>query len=152
MANCLIFAISYVRLCKKCLHYFCLTKKWMMMEIMDKSDCRIIWYLLAGLKPIILCFVHSVWFVKYLFSAEIWFVKMPTRTVKYKSWVVKLNPEVSVHQLHHELASKKTYSPKWKITITSVRRLIWGKYSVWSWLLVHLCKMMISPAVFFVGC
>ena len=45
---------------KKCLHKFCLTKIWVMMEIVDKSDCQIIWYLFAGLKPMSLCSVHSI--------------------------------------------------------------------------------------------
>ena len=54
------------------------------------------WYLFAGLKPIILCFVHSIGFAKYVFSAEIWFVKTSTRIVKYGSWVVKSNPVASM--------------------------------------------------------
>ena len=40
-------------------------------------------------------------------------------------------------------------SPKWKITITSVSTVSQEQYSIWSWVLVHLCKMMISPGFFF---
>ena len=93
MVNCLVFSICYVRLCKKwCLQSICLTKRWMMMEIIDKSDCQIIWCLFAGLKPIILRSVHSIWFMKYICFAEIWFVKTSTGIVKHESRVIKLNP------------------------------------------------------------
>ena len=44
----------------------------------------------------------------------------------------------------------KKNSPKWKVTITSVTRHISGTVSMWSWFLVQLCKMMISPGVFFI--
>ena len=54
--------------------------------------CRIIWYLFAGFKTITLCSVSSIWFMKYVFFAEIWFVKTSTRIVKYESRVVKSNP------------------------------------------------------------
>ena len=37
-------------------------------------------------------FVHSLWFVKYMFSTKIWFVKSSTKIVKYESRVVKSNP------------------------------------------------------------
>ena len=93
MVNCLVFSICYVRLCKKwCLQSICLTKRWMMMEIIDKSDCQIIWCLFAGLKPIILRSVHTIWFMKYICFAEIWFVKTSTGIVKHESRVIKLNP------------------------------------------------------------
>ena len=52
--------------------------------------------ILAGFKTIILCSVHSIRFVKYEFSTEIWFVKTPKRIVKYESRVVKSNAE-AVH-------------------------------------------------------
>ena len=48
---------------------------------------RIIWYLFTGFKIIILCSVHSLWFVRYVFSAKIWFVKTWTRIVKCESRV-----------------------------------------------------------------
>ena len=38
---------------------------------------------------------------------------------------------------------------KWKLT-TSVRAISQEQYSIWSWILVHMCKMMISPANFFI--
>ena len=43
------------------------------------------------LKTIILCSVSSIWFVKYVFFAKIWFLKTSTRIVKYESRVVKAN-------------------------------------------------------------
>ena len=52
--------------------------------------------ILAGFKTIILCSVHSIRFVKYEFSTEIWFVKISKRIVKYESRVVKSNTE-AVH-------------------------------------------------------
>ena len=56
--------------------------------------CQIIWYLFESFKTIILCSPCSVWFVKYVLSAKIWFVKTSTRIVTYESWVVKLNSGV----------------------------------------------------------
>ena len=70
----------------------------MLLEIIDENVLtklwyyQIIWYLFAGFNTIILCSVHSIWFVKYLFSAKIWFVKSSTRIMKCKSQVIKLNP------------------------------------------------------------
>ena len=45
-------------------------------------------------RPLILCTVHSIWFVKYVFSAKIWSVKTSIRIVKYESRarVAKSNP------------------------------------------------------------
>ena len=54
--------------------------------------CRINWYLFAGFKTIILRSFHFQWFVKYMFSAKISFVKTSTSIVKYESRVVKSNP------------------------------------------------------------
>ena len=48
----------------------------------DVSGTQIIRYLSAGFKTIILCYVQSIWFGKYAFSAELWFVKTSTRVVK----------------------------------------------------------------------
>ena len=39
-----------------------------------------------------MCSLHSIWFMKYEFSAEIWFVKTSNRIMKYESQVVKVNP------------------------------------------------------------
>ena len=58
--------------------------------------CQIIWNLFLGLKIIILCFVHTVWFVKYVFFAKIWFVETSVRIVKYESRIVKSNPVESL--------------------------------------------------------
>ena len=41
-------------------------------------------------------------------------------------------------------------NPKWKITITYVNAISQEQYSIWSWFLIHLCKMMISPGFFFI--
>ena len=38
-------------------------------------------------------FVHWLWFVKYVFSTKIWFVKTSTWFLKYESRVVKSNPD-----------------------------------------------------------
>ena len=54
--------------------------------------CRIILYLFAGFKIIILCSVHPKWFMKFVFSAKMWFMKTSTRIVNYESQVAKLNP------------------------------------------------------------
>ena len=64
----------------------------MMLEIVDKNvfktmalqnnlvhTCR------NTCKTIILCFVHSMCFVKYVFPAKIWFVKTSTKIVKCES-------------------------------------------------------------------
>ena len=82
------------------------------MEIVDKSDCWIIWSLFPGLKTVMLCSVHYLWFVKYVFSAEIWFVKTSTRVVKYKSQVIKLNPDDNIQMLHMEDKSGWLIIPK----------------------------------------
>ena len=54
--------------------------------------CQIVWYLFAGFKTIILCSVPSIWFVIYVFSGKICYMKTSTRVVKYESRVVKSNP------------------------------------------------------------
>ena len=55
--------------------------------------------LLNNLVPICRLWHHnlvssscSVWFLKYDFSAKIWFMKTTTRIVKYESRVLKRNP------------------------------------------------------------
>ena len=92
-----------------------------------KSDCRIIWYLFAGLKPIILYSVHSILFVKYLFSSEIWFVKTSTRIVKYESRVVKSSP--------HPKAMTIT---KNKACIVSLMKIAiwWGRNNIFNSVLI----------------
>ena len=49
--------------------------------------CQIIWYLFAGFKAIILCSVHSRWFVKYVFL------------LKYDSWKLQLESWNTNHKL-----------------------------------------------------
>ena len=101
MVYCPAFSICYFWLRNKwCFQNFCLIKKWLMLEIGDKSFLKlwhrqIIWYLFASFKDIILCSVHSIWFVKCVFSAQIRFVKTLTRIVKHESRVAKSNPEQS---------------------------------------------------------
>ena len=51
-----------------------------------------IWYLFTGFKTMIFCSVGSMWFMKYKFSAKIWFVETSTRIVKYESQVIKSSP------------------------------------------------------------
>ena len=41
-----------------------------------------------------MCSVHSIWFVKYVHSAKIWFMKTSSRIMKYETWVVKSNPDL----------------------------------------------------------
>ena len=55
-------------------------------------QCQTVWYLFASFKTIILCSLHSMRFMKYVFSAKIWFVKTSTRVVKYELEVIKSNP------------------------------------------------------------
>ena len=43
--NCLVFSMYHFRLCKKCLHNFCLIRKWMPLEIVDKNVFKIITFL-----------------------------------------------------------------------------------------------------------
>ena len=103
MVNCLVFSNCYIRHCKNWyLQYFCLIKKRKMLEIiiiiiivfLKLWHCQIIWYLFACFKVIILGSFHSIWFVKYVFSAKLRFVKPSTRLVKYESRVLKSNPEL----------------------------------------------------------
>ena len=39
-------------------------------------------------------------------------------------------------------------SPKWKVKINLSHATPQEQYSIWSWFLVHLCKMMITPGIF----
>ena len=59
------------------------------------SQYGITWFLFAGylVKDQILCSVYSIWFMKYVFFAKIWFVKTSIKIVKYESRVVKSNPD-----------------------------------------------------------
>ena len=59
------------------------------------SQYGIAWFLFAGylVKDQILCSVYSIWFMKYVFFAKIWFVKTSIKIVKYESRVVKSNPD-----------------------------------------------------------
>ena len=57
---------------------------------------------------VILCSVHSVWFVNCVFSAKICFVKTSTRIVKYELWVVKSNTECKNLELSFNV--KKTWT------------------------------------------
>ena len=50
-------------------------------------------YLFAGFKTIILCSVHSIRLVEYMFSAKMWFVKISSKIAKDESRVAKSNPE-----------------------------------------------------------
>ena len=89
------FSNCHFQLCKKwCLQNFYSVKKQMM--LLKLWHCWLIWYLFAGFKTLILCSGHSIWFVKYLLSAKIWFLKTSTRIVKCESQVIKLN--LGTHQ------------------------------------------------------
>ena len=82
---------------KWCLQNFCLRKKRMIVKSSIRMfsklwQCQTVWYLFASFKTIILCSLHSMRFMKYVFSAKIWFVKTSTRVVKYELEVIKSNP------------------------------------------------------------
>ena len=69
----------------------------MMVEIVDKNAFKIIkmsnnLVLLCRYQIIVLFSVLSIQFMKYAFSAEIWFMKTSIRILKFKSRVVKSNP------------------------------------------------------------
>ena len=82
---------------------------------------RIIWYLFEGFKTVIVCSVHSVRFMKFVFCAKIWFVKTSTRIVKYESHVATSNPGF----LHNSQGGCWNSTYAW----TSERYL----YFVWEW-------------------
>ena len=69
-------------------------------------QCRVIWYFFVGSKIIILSSALSVWFLKYVFLAKIWFVKLSTRIVKYESRVVKPNPARILKRSRHDFSGK----------------------------------------------
>ena len=92
MANCLVFAIRYVRLCKK-LYNFYLTKKWMIMGIVDKNDYQIIWYLFADLNLV---------FCPFYMIREVCFQQ------KYDSW----KPQLESWNTNHESLNRTLVS--WK--------------------------------------
>ena len=48
-----------------------------------------------------------------------------------------------------KVLGKMPDSPKWKQSLHLSCAISLEKYSRWSWFLVHLCKMMISPGGFF---
>ena len=70
---------------------------WLKITFLKLWHCQIICYLFAGFKAIVLCSVHSIWFVKYVFSNKIWFVKTSTRIMKYEPRVGKstLGPKIN---------------------------------------------------------
>ena len=86
MVSHLVLAICHFQLHKKwCLQNFYSIKKWVMLEINDNSfgtmttpdNLVFIW-------RYFLCSVHSMWFVKCVSFAKIWFVKISARIVKSK--------------------------------------------------------------------
>ena len=93
--NCLVFAICYLWVHKNISlqNIFAQQKNrwcWKLAigMFLRKWRCHITLYLFAGFKSIFLCSIHSLWFVKYVFTANIWFVKF----YEYKSQDVKSNP------------------------------------------------------------
>ena len=75
-----------------------------MLEIANKKVFKIMTLLddlvlIYSFKTITLRPVHSIWFVKHVFSANIWFVKSSITIAKYKSKVIKSNPELSPTEL-----------------------------------------------------
>ena len=96
--KCLVFAICYLGIKKLSLkNIFALQRnRWCWKSairmFLKKIHCQITLYLFAGFKTIFLCSVYTLWFMKYVFTAKIWFVKTSTRIVKYESGVVKSDP------------------------------------------------------------
>ena len=120
---------------KSCLLNFHSIKNCMMLEIVAKYVFKIMALqnnLLAGFKTILWCSVHPKWFVKYVFPAKIWFVKILTRIVNYGLRVVKKSstklttqPEVVVSYAIHSLSQWFSSSKKFVILIDSIQRYWW---------------------------
>ena len=101
-----LFAVSFFQkinylpiYCVKLPNFYSI-KKWMRywklsrIILLKLWHYQITWHLFAAFKTIIFCSLHSMWFMKYRFSAEIWFVKTSTRVVRFESRVIKLNSEI----------------------------------------------------------
>ena len=133
MANCLVVAISCFRLQKvPYLQNFYSVKKWILLEIVDKNVLKLMTLpnnlLFVGFKTLTLCSVHSAWFVKYVFSANIWFVKTSNTISKYQSRVVKSNLVTSPFWYLHLIQffnqeTRRTNSAE-KTTINNWQKLI----------------------------
>ena len=101
MANCLVFAIWHSQVCENDVNKTFTGQrngwfwKFLIRVFLKLWYCWIIWYLFASFN-IILCSIHFIWFVKYMFPAKIWFAKTSTIIVKYESRVVKSNPVLVV--------------------------------------------------------
>ena len=65
---------------------------WIILHLKQFAICRF--------KAYNLCSIHSLWFEKYVFLAEIWFVKISTRTMKYESQVLQSNSAKKGKYLH----------------------------------------------------
>ena len=67
-------------------------------KILDKSDCQIIWYLFAGLKPIILCSVHSfdLWSMCFEQKYDSQKLQLESWNMNHKSlnWILKMVKKV----------------------------------------------------------
>ena len=104
------------------------TQKRMKLVIVDKNIFKIMTLpnnfcdlvLISSFKTIILCCVHSIWFVKYMFSAEIWFVKTLSWIMKYESQLLKSNldnPGQNIFELYKILVQVRFITSKTKLDI-----------------------------------
>ena len=79
LVNCSSFQFVIFNLLKK--------KTWSLTRIfLELLHWKIIWYLFESFETIILCSVHSIQFMKYVFYC-LW----KLRIIKHESWVIKSN-------------------------------------------------------------
>ena len=62
-------------------------------------------------------------------------------------WKIMISPILIFWPVKGWVKSAKN-SPKWKVKINLSCATLQEQYSIWSWFLVHLCKMMITPGIF----
>ena len=126
MVNCLIFSVCYLQ------NLYSIKKEWSLIGIFLKLwHYQISLYLFEGFQTIIMCSVHLMWIVKYVFSAKIWFAKMSTRIVKYESQVVKLNPRRKAWKLLLQYLIKDWVSATFEKYLLKVLVISCGSVKLW---------------------
>ena len=137
MVNCLIFAFCCFLFCQKwCLQNFYWIEKFMVLETVDKNVFEIITLqnnlvLFAGLRTIILCSVHSAWFVKYAFSAKIWFWKISARiktSTNYKLLNQTLQMKICIFGNKTILGTIMEVIPSLSTSLIFSTTYVWKKY------------------------
>ena len=62
--------------------------------------CQIIWYLFAGFKAMILCSVHSIWFVKcFLLNYDLWKLQLESWNTNHESLYQTLKKNIESAQI-----------------------------------------------------